>query len=313
MNPLTQTKQKKSRSSPNRSVTERVLKKVGSTSTTFIGPACRPQKVKVKPNIDETLSEFYKELEMIDSTDGTYAGSVKSCKPLKAPARKELGTSLEKNGVMTRPLDKNVHQKSTGQKRTPHPHWYQDEPYHLKRQRTNFDLISDGAAYSPHPQSHWQHHPPFQSKPYTRFHQTPHRVPPPPFPSAFPGPPPDLAPQVNHNWSHSDRTNQYQEDFNFPLIHRFPPPPPPLPFKDFDGNPSYHFDRGEGGYDFKSNNVNVQPREDSDWHQRFNTEDEPRVREDRSQPPDKTYAPDAALVLILMRGAPGSGKSSLAR
>ncbi|TMS07914.1 Breast cancer type 2 susceptibility protein-like protein [Larimichthys crocea] len=55
-------------SSPDR---QRVLKEVGLTSTTFIGPAFPPpQTTTVKSDLEDTLSEFYKELEKIDTPDG---------------------------------------------------------------------------------------------------------------------------------------------------------------------------------------------------------------------------------------------------
>lgn len=46
-----------------------VTKRVETSSTAYIGPVCRPKASKSKPNIEETLSEFYKELEKIDPKD----------------------------------------------------------------------------------------------------------------------------------------------------------------------------------------------------------------------------------------------------
>lgn len=43
----------------------RVIKELGITSTSFIGPACRPEP----PSIEQELSEFYKELEKVDHSD----------------------------------------------------------------------------------------------------------------------------------------------------------------------------------------------------------------------------------------------------
>lgn len=45
----------------------RVIRRLGVTSTAFIGPACRP---KVEPCIEQELCEFYKELEEVDKVDG---------------------------------------------------------------------------------------------------------------------------------------------------------------------------------------------------------------------------------------------------
>lgn len=43
----------------------RVIKDLGTTSTAFIGPACRPEP----PSIEQELSEFYKELQEVDHSD----------------------------------------------------------------------------------------------------------------------------------------------------------------------------------------------------------------------------------------------------
>ncbi|KAL0174765.1 hypothetical protein M9458_030733 [Cirrhinus mrigala] len=43
---------------------ERVIRELSITSTSFIGPACRPE-----PSIEQELSEFYKELEEVDKVE----------------------------------------------------------------------------------------------------------------------------------------------------------------------------------------------------------------------------------------------------
>ncbi len=43
---------------------ERVIRKLSITSTSFIGPVCRPE-----PSIEQELCDFYKELEEVDKVD----------------------------------------------------------------------------------------------------------------------------------------------------------------------------------------------------------------------------------------------------
>ncbi|XP_071379722.1 NEDD4-binding protein 2-like 2 [Centroberyx affinis] len=301
------TKQKRSDSS---SVRERVLKDVGSTSTSFIGPPCRPETVTAKPDIEDTLSEFYKELEKTDSVDGTYqdAGFVQPSKHVTTPTSKEmLHTSLEKNGNMTGSSDTDSYQKGIEQKHPSWPHWYQNEPYHPRRPRSSMDPISGRAGPT---QDHWRHPPPFNRPPYPRFQRPPYGHPPPP--SAFPSPQ-DSFPHMNQHWRGSGRTNQYQEELHFPPVGRFPPP----------NECSHHFARDRQGYNYDTEpNVNVGwsanahegwSQHDSDWQQRADAENELREQQGQRQPADKAHVHDPSLVLILMRGLPGSGKSTRAK
>ncbi|KAM4627127.1 uncharacterized protein n4bp2l2 [Polymixia lowei] len=304
------TKQMSVSGSPAKTVRERVLKDVGSTSTIFIGPECRPKTLAVKRNIEDTLSEFYKELENIDSTDGTHhtPGEGSGSKPLKKSKRKEIcNTNPDTNCPIVRSLDTGASQE----RHSPRPHWYQNEPYHPGRQRPSIDSIS-GA----HNRNHSQHLPPFQRPPYPRFHRPPNCGPPPPFSYAFPRPP-DSGPHMNHYWNRSDTTSQYQDDLRFPPMHRFPPPDEySLTSQDFDGHSPHHFDRNRWGYnhDNESSHVDVQWSSSANnrWSQLGNTA-ELQEEEDQRYLSHKAHVCDSSLALILMRGLPGSGKSTKAQ
>ncbi|XP_062872839.1 NEDD4-binding protein 2-like 2 [Trichomycterus rosablanca] len=70
---------------------DEVIKEISISSTTFIGPTCRPQ-----PAFEDELSEFYKELEQINNQDtvdgdqGGHDGIPQACIPtVKPSSRKE--------------------------------------------------------------------------------------------------------------------------------------------------------------------------------------------------------------------------------
>ncbi|XP_051253170.1 NEDD4-binding protein 2-like 2 [Dicentrarchus labrax] len=301
--------------SPDRSVRQRVLKEVGLTSTTFIGPAFPPKETTVKSDFEDTLSEFYKELEKIDTPDSAH----------DSPGRRDAGflqsPSEEVHGVFEERSVKSAqtdgYHKSSRQKQASWPHWYQNEPYHPRRPRPGVDLSSGRAAPT---QNQWPHPQTPNRPPHPRFHRPPfHRPPPQP---VFPNPqnPPS---HRNPNWSSSGVTNQYQDESHFPTFSSFPHPIR-LQSQGFYGDSLPHFDRDERRcrYDEHSDNINVgwsrdrkeeqgQLGEDYDGRQRFDSEN--KLWEHHCQPPDKSSAYHPSLVLMLMRGLPGSGKSTLAR
>lgn len=302
-------------SSPDRSVRARVLKQVGLTSTAFIGPAFPPQSTTVKSDIEDTLSEFYKELEEIDTPDGDNdnpgtqsAGFVQPPIPPETSTSKETQDVSEKKVIYTsKSAGTDIYQKRGGQKQPSWSHWYQNEPYYIKRLR---------------PAAPTQNQQTLNRPPNPRFHRPPFHHPPPP--SVFPNPkhPPS---HVDQNWSGSAATNQYQEDTHFPMFPSFPPlnvcSQPSQGFYEYS---PHHFDRDERScsHDVQKNNVNVgwsrDGKEDlchfgEDYYrlQRYDSENE--LWEHHCPPADNTNAYCSPLVLILMRGLPGSGKSTLAR
>ncbi|KAE8295075.1 NEDD4-binding protein 2-like 2 Phosphonoformate immuno-associated protein 5 [Larimichthys crocea] len=292
-------------SSPDR---QRVLKEVGLTSTTFIGPAFPPpQTTTVKSDLEDTLSEFYKELEKIDTPDGADDTKQDAIPP-------ETSTSEEPRGASEERTETDHYQRSSGHKQHSWPHWYQNEPYYPRRPRPDVDP-SSGRAASPQHQWHY---------PQTLNRPPPRHSPP---PTAFQGPrnPPSHA---NHSWRGSGMTNQHREESHLPTFYRFPPPSVcSHPSQGFNEGSPKNFDRDErgGSYDAYSDHVNVawsrdrerareewcQLGEDYDRRQRYDSQS--KTWEHYYQSADNNNAYHSSLVLILMRGLPGSGKSTLAR
>lgn len=303
------------------SVRDRVLKEVGFTSTAFIGPAFPPQTTAAESVIEDSLSEFYRELEKIDTPDGANGNLGKQDaafdQPLvspKLPASKETQDVPEGRIVNTRDLSEtDGSQKSSGRKQSAWPHWYQNEPYSPMRQRPALELSS----------AQWHYPQPRDRPPNLRFHRPPFPHQPPPY--AFPNQQ-KTPPHVSPTFQHPGTANHYQEELHFPPFSHLPPPNVcRQPSQGFYGAPPHQFDRDEGrSYDGHSDNVDVRwPRdrnhelsqfnEDYDRLQRYDSENEPWEQQHHYQPRDDTHAYHSALVLILMRGLPGSGKSTLAR
>lgn len=177
-------------------VRERALKEVGLTSTAFIGPAFRSETT-VKCDIEDKLSEFYKELEKIDTP-------IQPPTPSKTSSRKETQTvSHEKTGNTSQPSETDGYQKSSGQKQPPWPHWYKNEPYYNRRPRPGLQLSSGRDAPTQGP---WYYTQPLNRPPFLH--------PPPSF--AFP------LPHINPNWSRLGMSN-HQEELHFPTFPSFPP------------------------------------------------------------------------------------------
>ncbi|XP_073345250.1 uncharacterized protein n4bp2l2 [Pagrus major] len=293
-------------------VRRRVLKEVGLTSSTFIGPAFPPPKNTVKSDIEDSLSEFYKELEKIDTPDAAFP---QPPIPLKiSTSKEEISQDVSKEKIV-QSVETDGYQKSSGQRQPSWPHWYQNEPYYPRRPRPGMDLNSGRAAP---PQNQWHHPQTLNRPPNPRFQRPPfHPLTPPP---AFPNPQ-NLPSHVNHNWSGSSMTNQYQEESHFPTFPNFPPPnvcsrPP----QGFYRDSPHHFDRDERGRTSDSVNIGwsrdrkeerCQSGEDYDRHQRYDPENE--EWENHCQQPDNNDVHRSSLALILMRGLPGSGKSTRAR
>ncbi|XP_059187414.1 NEDD4-binding protein 2-like 2 [Centropristis striata] len=307
-------------SGPDTSVRERVLKEVGLTSTAFIGPAFPPPKhTRVKPNFEDTLSEFYKELDKIDTPDGANGNPGKQnadrfrrpLPPKTSTSKQTKDGSEEKIVYTSQSAETDGNQNSIGKSQASWSHWYQNEPYYPRRPRP--------AA----PPQNQQHYPQTLNRPPNPgFHRPPFLRPPPP--PTFPNP--QNAPtHVNQNWSNSGTTNQYQEESHFPTFPSFPPPNVCThPSQGIYGASPYHLDRDERGcnYDVHSDRVNsgwsrdgneesCQFAEDYGRRHKYDSENEPW--EHHHRPPNKTSTYHSSLVLILMRGLPGSGKSTMAR
>lgn len=304
------------RSSPDRSVKERVLKEVGLTSTTFIGPAL-PGETN-KSDIDDKLSEFYKELEKADTLDDASGnpgkqeeGFVHPPTPLKMSRTKEtLDVSQERLAKISQSEEADSYGTIGGGKQSSWPHWYENEPYYSRRPRQGLEMSTGGGAYA---QNHWRHPHPRHRVPNQTFHRPPFHHPAPPFEFLNPRNPPL---SLNPIWNDPGMSNQYQEDSTF---CSFPPPNdcsfPPLGFY---RNSKYPSDRDERekvniGWPRDGKEELSQLGERYDRCQRFDSENEQWEQQHHCRPPDNTRAQRPSLVLILMRGLPGSGKSTLAR
>lgn len=308
-------------SSADASDRQRVLAEVGFTSVIFIGPALPPSRVE--PDLEETLSEFYKELQDLDTPDGAAETSVTpvshsiplSCIPLSLkPPEVQSGQWIPDEGQERtyRPSVADICRKGGEQKQSSWPHWYNNEPYQRRGPRSNLPPPSERDATDP---NQWRHR---QSvgrprPPLPRFHRPRLHRPAPPM--AFPyhqNPPPPPPPYVNHDWGGPVRTSLYEQEPGFPAFPLGPLPnfrsnlslrphtdsgcyfDQPQQHRDYDEGPSSSAGRGWPPYENEG---------------RYKWAAEPDPRDLRCPPAND----NSSFVLILMRGLPGSGKSTLAR
>lgn len=296
---------------------QRVLDEVGSISIFFIGPELPPSRVE--PDLEETLSEFYKELQDLDPPEGAAETSGTLVSHSFAPSYIPL--SLQPTEAPSSQLkpDEEQERKEQGreQKQSSWPHWYDNKPYHRGGPRSFLPLHSEREEMNP---DRWQRRQSVNRlrPPPPRFHRPRLHRPTPP--TAFPyhqnAPPPPLAPlppaHMNHDWGSSVMTNHYDEEPGFLAFPRVPPP-------NFDSHVSVrpifdsgrYFDQHQQGYDYDeapSSSAGASWRPDEN-EGRYQWAAEPVQRDLHCPPADE----DSSLVLILMRGLPGSGKSTLAR
>ncbi|XP_077421360.1 uncharacterized protein n4bp2l2 isoform X2 [Vanacampus margaritifer] len=224
---------------------QRVLKEVGFTSATFIGPAFPPEK-----NIDDSLSDFYKEIQAIDDQ-----------------AEKQRDPSSIRRLPETTLTGKDFSKPS--EKRPSWPHWYKNDPYSTHRPDHVKSSLNHPDYYPP---------PAFRPPPN---HRSFHRFCQPSFPHPHHLPP--------HRHGNPACRDQYPSQF------------PPLP--GFPASPHYnHYNRG---------NVNGDAY-DAGW----SCDAPPCHSEQHEAEQQHCYAhldTPSFLVLILMRGLPGSGKTTMAR
>ncbi|XP_012707935.2 NEDD4-binding protein 2-like 2 [Fundulus heteroclitus] len=298
-----------------RCLREKVLKEVGLTSTAFIGPAFPPQAPSAKLDIEDSLSIFYKELEKIDTPDGLSDNPQNEVAPPNhhlphPPTSKDSQDGPDGKSISTRSsTEHNNYQSNSKQTRPGWDHWYQNEPYHLKRQRPV--------------DNQWDYSGPPNGPPYPRFDRPP--FPPQSHQPAYPNP--QSAPRhVEVNPNSSGLPNQYHKDFHPPPFSSFPPPNVFVPpSRGFQENPPQQFGWNElSFYDTDSHNAPFRgpqdqrenwPRCDGDYErpQRFPSENEQWQEPHRGQPYEERREYQYSLVLILMRGLPGSGKTTRAR
>lgn len=303
----------------------RVLEAVGFTSGTFIGPALPPSRTG--PDIEETLSEFYKELQDLDTLDGADDNSGRPGSPSPPPSASVVFLPLQPPEIASvqwkcdpvqewtrRPPEAELCLHGDERKQSPWPHWYNNEPYQQRRPRSNLHPDPERVATTPQQwrqrQSVGRPRPPPPRSLRPRFHR-------PPPPAAVPysqSPPPPLPPRMDQDWGASVGTNPYEEE---PGFLAFPHTPPPS----FHSHPSvrphvdsrcYFNQHQQDYYDYddapssSSSGGGWAPGENEG---RYQWAVEPDPRDQRCPPAHE----DSALVLILLRGLPGSGKSTLAR
>ncbi|KAL0973568.1 hypothetical protein UPYG_G00206240 [Umbra pygmaea] len=281
-----------------------LIKKLGTSSSAFIGPACRPpqtiqrppkpKKVKRLPklNIEDTLNEFYKELQEIEPKLNVDVSEPKDnvdssmVIPSQCPPPAKYGS--------------NTNHDLNRSNQAPRPHWYNNEPYQLRR--PSYAPVSDGLYFPPH-ENHWQPPPPFYSQP---LHRPPHPLqPPPPIPHLPPPPPiPGIPPPppADHIYHPQPKSSQ-----KVPLSHRFPDPDEHKNSPNFDdhGFPASHRKEDETGFgcwEDWNDQYGCHRQGSSEWQKFYRG---PDSSGDRPSEP--------SMVLILMRGAPGSGKTTRAR
>lgn len=285
---------------------QRVLDEVGSISIIFIGPELPPSRVE--PDLDETLSEFYKELQDLDTPDGAAETSGTPVSLSLAPSYIPLSLQLPEVPSGQLKPDEKQERKEEGreQKQSSWPHWYDNKPYHRGRPRSFLPPQSEREEMNP---DQWQRRQSVNRPrpPPPRFHRPRlHRPTPPPaflYHQNLPPPPAHM----NYDW-----TNHYDVEPGFLAFPQVPPPnfDSPVSVRPIFESGRY-FDQHQQGFDrdeapSSSAGGSWRPYESEE---RYYWAAEPDPRDLRCPPADK----DSSLVLILMRGLPGSGKSTLAR
>ncbi|XP_061575678.1 NEDD4-binding protein 2-like 2 isoform X2 [Cololabis saira] len=312
-------------SSPDICVRDRVLKEVGTTSTAFIGPAFppikpikpkKPKKPKAKSDIEDTLSEFYKELEKIDTPDESNHSLGKQNEqlviPSKTPARTESGEAPGGRNLPTRScVETDGYHNKSGNAQSSWSHRYRSEPYPLKRpdEKGSSSISDQNQWHYPHPLKRPE--PPEFHRPHS-LHQPHH--------SEFANPQ-NVPTNVSLTFKSSETTDRYQNVL--PLSSFSPPNVCTGPSQGFYTNSQRPFGRDDqvcsrdeysdnaaGGW-CKDRDEGYWFDEDYDRPQRIVPESEQWERAHHYEPPSNTQ--HSASVLILMRGLPGSGKTTLAR
>ena len=306
-----------------------VLKKVGSTSTSFIGPACRPGKTashpaktashpaktashpaktashpaktashpaktatrpdKTKPkgkNIEDSLNDFYQELESLDSPDAAPRPPNQQAPNQQAPNQDRRTRREPPNTNQKRSYDSFQYSGNGPNRQSQQQHWQPDGPFNHdpKRQRPSED-------------DYWRpHHPQMMGfpRPPRRF-QPPH----PHFSGPFPGPPPGhFLPHWNP-YPHPQDSHFPPDHFLPPGMCRDPQPPGCRP-----SPPSHPGDDRWGGCGGEPAWPQISPAETN----LVNSQEDCATKD-----PDSSASSTSSLSLILMRGLPGSGKSTFAR
>ncbi|XP_023682037.2 uncharacterized protein n4bp2l2 isoform X2 [Paramormyrops kingsleyae] len=285
-------------------------------STAFIGPMCRPEPAESKGDLDDKLSEFYKELEEMEPAETPDISTDKVDSHVEA-----------KKSINSTPSEEGFH-VSRGPRPYRRPYMYRDAPneeWHSWKRRRDFRYGPDHSSWDPYYQNQWQHPPPFGGPPcppYPRFGEPkfygPPKFPPPPNPLYHPAFRPHMS-----TFYDSPPIAEWEQPF-----------PPGSDFAGYDGYGDHYSSQGYGEsfyppYDLENNQANGCSSHGSrPWFQSYEQDgsdyricpdiefgpQQHHLNEEFCEPSDsKKGFHGSSLVLILMRGLPGSGKSTLAQ
>ncbi|KAL4647767.1 NEDD4-binding protein 2-like 2 [Arapaima gigas] len=283
------------------------------SSTSFIGPMCRPQVAK-SPDMEEKLSEFYKELEEIGSDY-----SVNACHKPERPVEPEKPPNT-------------IPKEDTRLKfNRDHRHYHIPHPYlgphrdrwHDRRHRQNLLCGLDGKGWGAHYQGQWQHvqhfggplDPSFSGfyRPGSyRSNEGP-----------FPPPPenlyhPNFGPQISTWYNYPETVPNVKHcEWDQPF-------PPSSEFTAYDDYrvPTICHGSTDGSYT-TGTLFHLSEQRYSGFNHNFIEEHNPQQHHPRQEHHEsldsgmnyqiRKCPPNSSLVLVLMRGLPGSGKSTLAQ
>ncbi|XP_066555836.1 uncharacterized protein LOC136746884 isoform X2 [Amia ocellicauda] len=315
----------------------------GTSSTAFIGPKCKSECRRRKKDIENKLSEFYKELEQIGDS-GVEGGGQHTTGPSSRAGRNDK-RSWDNPRQQSRLEGKSNAPRGNRSSADGGPRPYRDR-WQNRRRRPNFHGPGDDHCWEgpepPYHYSQWEQPQAFNAPhgpPYPRF-QGPYDGPP-NFPPFYP---PDGRPHMNSYYEYPGDDQSYRWEGS-----QFPPGPG---YGDYDfQNDWYNGAQGFGdgayppqGYDDQLSSSGFsyygeaawsQPYEpgSSDWYQyeqqqeqqqqgqqqgqqqeqQQEQEQEQDQDQEQDQAPESDKQSGSSPVLILMRGVPGSGKSTMAK
>lgn len=273
-------------SSPDRSAIQRVLKEVGLTSATFIGPEFPPNRPQ--PKLDKTLDEFYKEIEMLDTpiaAEDNSGETVDFVSPHPSPLTSTNTNSPDrtKEDIGAKPFN---YQQSSAERPSSWPHWYQKEPYVHRGPRDSLDFMHSASSNK----SQWHH---------SQTANTPKSL----------------------NLTDARPPRHHPPAFLYPHLPTQNIPPPNISCRSSEGPGSL---QGRSFFTHPGDNVHfglskdgrqqfcqLNEGDEGDRPHSQNLENVPWKHQ--CQTPAYRKKCQSTMVLILMRGLPGSGKSTLAR
>lgn len=131
------------------SLRDRAVKEVGMTSSAFIGPAFPPPNKTAQPlisDMEDEMSEFYKELENMDSVQEVVNKAITDIDVVDGIKMKSEDFDYRNR----------VHHRQASR-----PHWYHNEPYSTDRRRPRAAVDSEsttrGLQYPPYPPTSGPH------------------------------------------------------------------------------------------------------------------------------------------------------------